>query len=239
MITKESLVDKTKKSILAYIFKENISRNEKLPSIEQLASLFSVGRSTVREAIKGLEQIQILEMVQGKGTYLAVDPSSLGNDISQLRSMTEMAQLSGINLINLKVEKEDKEADSYLAEKLEVEVGTPLVILKRVRGLTGEPMVYLEDILPQEFTEGFSKEDWEGSLFNALKKNGVLVSYSRAKIIPYIPDKDFIKKVGLEKVVPILLLQHIHFNARSRVIAFSSDYYHSEFFHFEVLRKRI
>ncbi|HCU21732.1 MAG TPA: GntR family transcriptional regulator, partial [Candidatus Atribacteria bacterium] len=53
------------------------------------------------------------------------------------------------------------------AEKLEVEVGTPLVILKRVRGLTGEPMVYLEDILPQEFTEGFSKEDWEGSLFNA------------------------------------------------------------------------
>jgi len=118
-------------------------------------------------------------------------------------------------------------------------VGTPLVILKRVRGLTGEPMVYLEDILPREFTEGFSKEDWEGSLFNALKKNGVLVSYSRAKIIPYIPDKDFIKKVGLEKVVPILLLQHIHFNARNRVIAFSSDYYHSEFFHFEILRKRI
>lgn len=239
MIIKESLVEKTKKSILAYIFKENIARNEKIPSIEQLASLFSVGRSTVREAIKGLEQIQILEMVQGKGTYLSVDPSSLGNDISQLRSMTEMAELSGINLINIKIEKEDIKADDYLAEKLEVKIGTPLVVLKRVRGLTGEPIVYLEDVLPLELTEGFTKEDWEGSLFNALKKNGILVSYSRAKIIPYIPDDTFIKKVGLEKVVPILLLQHIHYNAKSRVIAFSSDYYHSEFFHFEILRKRI
>ncbi|NLJ39024.1 MAG: GntR family transcriptional regulator [Candidatus Atribacteria bacterium] len=239
MIIKESLVEKTKKSILAYIFKENIARNEKIPSIEQLASLFSVGRSTVREAIKGLEQIQILEMVQGKGTYLSVDPSSLWNDISQLRSMTEMAELSGINLINIKIEKEDIKADDYLAEKLEVKIGAPLVVLKRVRGLTGEPIVYLEDVLPQELTEGFTKEDWEGSLFNALKKNGILVSYSRAKIIPYIPDDTFIKKVGLEKVVPILLLQHIHYNAKSRVIAFSSDYYHSEFFHFEILRKRI
>jgi len=239
MIIKESLVDQTRRSILAYIFHKNLAKGERIPSIEELALLFSVGKSTVREAIRGLEQIHILETFQGKGTFLAVDLSLLGKDISQLRSVTEMAQDTGIELVNLKVEKEDFLADVFLAQKLEVEVGTPLVFLKRIRGFGGEPIVYLEDMLPQRLTQGFSEEDWMGSLFQSLKKNGITVAFSRAKIIPYFPDETFVKKIGLKKPVPFLLLQHLHFNAKSQVIAFSNDYYHSEFFHFEVLRKRL
>lgn len=55
MVIRESLVDQTKRSILTYIFKENLSKGDRLPSIEQLAEIFSVAKSTVREAIKSLE----------------------------------------------------------------------------------------------------------------------------------------------------------------------------------------
>lgn len=239
MVIRESLVDQTKRSILTYIFKENLSKGDRLPSIEQLAEIFSVAKSTVREAIKSLEQLHILETLQGKGTFVAAEPSSLGKDISQLRSVTEMAKDSGITLMNLKVEKEEIGANEFLAQKLMVEVGTPLVFLKRIRGFEGEPIVYLEDILPKKFTVGFSEEDWHGSLFQALEKNGVVVTFSRARIIPYCPNGDFMKKIGLKKKAPFLLLQHIHYDVKGRVIAFSNDYYHSEFFHFEVLRKRL
>jgi GntR family transcriptional regulator len=239
MIVRENLVDQAKKHILEYIFKENLSKGDKLPSIEQLASIFSVGRSTIREAIRSLEQLHILETVQGKGTFVTVDPSSLGRDISQLRSVTEMAQESGITLVNFWVSREEILADDFLAQKLEVEVGTPLVSLQRIRGFEGEAIVYLEDILPKKYTLTFSEEDWNGSLFQALEKSGVKVVFSWAKIIPYIPDSVFLKKMGLKQRVPFLLLQHLHYDARGRVIAFSKDYYHSEFFHFEVLRRRL
>ncbi|MGC8778376.1 MAG: GntR family transcriptional regulator, partial [Candidatus Caldatribacteriaceae bacterium] len=39
--------------------------------------------------------------------------------------------------------------------------------------------------------------------------------------------------------IPFLLLEHLHFDNRSRVVAFSRDYYNSRYFHFEVVRKRI
>lgn len=239
MIVRENLVDQAKKHIMEYIFRGNLSKGDKLPSIEQLARLFSVGRSTIREAIKSLEQLHILETVQGKGTFVVVDPSSLGRDISQLRSVTEMAQESGITLVNLWISKEEILADDSLARKLEVKVGTPLVVLRRVRGLEGEPIVYLEDVIPKKYTLAFSEEDWSGSLFQSLEKNGIRIAFSWAKIIPYIPDRAFMEKMALKKKVPFLLLQHLHYDTRGQVIAFSKDYYHSEFFHFEVLRRRL
>ncbi|BER93303.1 GntR family transcriptional regulator [Atrimonas thermophila] len=239
MIVKENLVSQVKREILAYIFREGLSRGSKLPSIENLASLFSVGRSTVREAIRSLEQAHILETLQGKGTFLIADPSSLGKDISRLRSATEMARDSGIELVTLRVEKEKILADALISKKLGIPLESPLVLLKRIRGIENEPLLYLEDIIPENYTANFSDGDWHGSLFQALEQKGIVIAYSKAKIIPYCPDKDFLKKLGLKRSVPFLLLEHVHYDARGQAILFSKDYYHSEFFHFEVLRKRL
>lgn len=239
VIVRENLVDQAKKRIIEYIFKESLSKGDRLPSIEQLAGLFSVGRSTIREAIRSLEQLRVLETVQGKGTFVVVDPSSLGKDISQLRSVTEMAQESGITLVNLWVAREEVLADDTLARRLEVGVGTPLVVLRRIRGLEGEPIVYLEDVIPKKYVLAFSEEDWNGSLFQSLEKNGVKIAFSWAKIIPYVPDEAFMEKMSLKERVPFLLLQHLHYDTKGQVVAFSKDYYHSKFFHFEVLRRRL
>ncbi|HSV31780.1 MAG TPA: GntR family transcriptional regulator [Atribacteraceae bacterium] len=239
MLIKENLVDQAKRGIIAYIFKENLSKGSKLPSIEQLAVLFTVGRSTVREAIRSLVQLHILEALQGKGTFVAVDPASLGKDIARLSSVTEMAQDSGIELSNLRVQRKSIVADAPLAQKLAVEAGTPLVLLQRTRGLDGEPIVYLEDILPEKVVAGFSEDDWNGSLFRALERNGTAIAFSHAKIIPYYSDVQFMSRVGLKKQACFLLLEHLHYDHRDRVIAFSNDYYHGEYFHFEVLRKRL
>jgi len=239
MIFKENLVNQVKREILAYIFREGLSRGDKLPSIEKLGALFSVGRSTVREAIRSLEQAHILETLQGKGTFLIADPSSLGKDISRLRSATEMARDSGIELVTLRVEKERILADDHISRKLGIPLASPLILLKRIRGIENEPLLYLEDIIPESYTADFSDEDWHGSLFQALEQKGIVIAYSKAKIIPYCPDKGFLRNLGLKKAAPFLLLEHIHYDLRGQAVLFSKDYYHSEFFHFEVLRKRL
>ena len=85
----------------------------------------------------------------------------------------------------------------------------------------------------------FTSFDWEGSLFEALEKRGILISYSIAKIIPYIPDREFVEKTKISDITPFLLLEHLHFDSSGKAIAFSKDFYHSKYFHFEVVRKRI
>ena len=46
------------------------SPGEKLPSQMNLADMFEVGRSSVREAIKALDAMGYLEVIQGRGTFL-------------------------------------------------------------------------------------------------------------------------------------------------------------------------
>ena len=45
--------------------------NDKLPTVEELANNFSVGRSTIREALKVLSAQNIIVVKQGAGTFIS------------------------------------------------------------------------------------------------------------------------------------------------------------------------
>ena len=53
------------------IEEEDIKTGGKLPSERVLAERMDVGRSTVREALRSLELLGIIETRRGEGTYLA------------------------------------------------------------------------------------------------------------------------------------------------------------------------
>jgi GntR family transcriptional repressor for pyruvate dehydrogenase complex len=48
----------------------NFAAGEKLPTERELAEMFGVGRSSVREALQALQMVGALERRQGKGTFL-------------------------------------------------------------------------------------------------------------------------------------------------------------------------
>jgi GntR family transcriptional regulator, transcriptional repressor for pyruvate dehydrogenase complex len=59
------------RQLLEYLLTSgNISVGDRLPSERELASTFGVGRSAVREALKSLSLLGLLEIRQGDGTYL-------------------------------------------------------------------------------------------------------------------------------------------------------------------------
>ncbi|MEH7117046.1 FadR/GntR family transcriptional regulator [Neobacillus vireti] len=69
-IKKDSLVVELTKRLLDYIFSGSIQPGEKLPTERQLQDALNVGRSSIREAIKVLNVLGIIEVRQGDGTYL-------------------------------------------------------------------------------------------------------------------------------------------------------------------------
>ena len=66
-------------ALFAYILNEPVEIGEKIPNEFELAEQFGVGRSTIREAVKGLVSRGILEVRRGSGTYV-VSTSSLEED---------------------------------------------------------------------------------------------------------------------------------------------------------------
>src|SRR4051794_18776156 len=59
------------KQLRQLIHDENIAVGGKLPSERELAERLQVGRSTVREALRSLELLGIIETRRGEGTFLS------------------------------------------------------------------------------------------------------------------------------------------------------------------------
>lgn len=65
--------------LMNYILEKPVEIGQKLPNEFELAEKFGVGRSTIREAVKGLVSKGILEVRRGSGTYV-ISTSSLEDD---------------------------------------------------------------------------------------------------------------------------------------------------------------
>ena len=69
---------------------------EKLPSQKDLADMFGVGRSSVREAIKALDAMKYLDVIQGKGTFFKKDFPSDDQSLTDLKNALDSVAFSDL-----------------------------------------------------------------------------------------------------------------------------------------------
>jgi GntR family transcriptional repressor for pyruvate dehydrogenase complex len=70
-VLKQSLSDKLAQRIRAMIRKGDYSQGDRLPPIMEMAKRFGVGHPTIREALKKLETMGIVEIRHGSGVYVS------------------------------------------------------------------------------------------------------------------------------------------------------------------------
>lgn len=69
-IQKRHVHELVSEEIQKYIEEKELKDGDKLPSAEELTQLFGVGRSSLREALRYLEAVDIIKVVNGKGIYV-------------------------------------------------------------------------------------------------------------------------------------------------------------------------
>ncbi|MCQ6560047.1 FadR/GntR family transcriptional regulator [Paenibacillus mendelii] len=65
------------KEIQNYISEHQLKEGDKLPSVEEMTNMFGVGRSSLREALRYLEAVDIVKVENGKGIFV--------NDVNMFR----------------------------------------------------------------------------------------------------------------------------------------------------------
>jgi GntR family transcriptional repressor for pyruvate dehydrogenase complex len=75
--TRQQPVAQVTRTLLDYLLSGEIERGSRIPPERQLAEALGVGRSSVREAIKSLSLLGLLDVRQGDGTYLSRSASDL------------------------------------------------------------------------------------------------------------------------------------------------------------------
>ncbi len=105
--------------------KGELSFGEKLPSERQLMATLGLGRNSVREALRSLENMGILESRQGQGNFLV---NHMGNSLGSIFSLLLfMEECSYPEISQL---------------RRSIEIGAYLLAIKNARGLELQPLTH-------------------------------------------------------------------------------------------------
>lgn len=77
VMSRETLVSEITQHLMAFLLSGQVAPGTRLPSERKLAEAFGIGRSALREAMKSLNLLGIVEVRQGDGTYLKRRESDL------------------------------------------------------------------------------------------------------------------------------------------------------------------
>nr|WP_314267218.1 GntR family transcriptional regulator [uncultured Moellerella sp.] len=224
--------------ILKLIKEKKISPDERIPTEHELMSSFNVSRSSIREALGNLKQEGIVYKIQGKGTFLRAKVHTLKNGIDTLFSVTEAITNCGCEPKTTRVSIQRIQADKMLAAKLQMPEGTACYQIHRVRTADNIVAVYNVNIFPVTVLgEHVLPKDLENSLFVYLESQGHIVSQARSNIKPTVLTRRDIPELESE-LRPFLLFDEVYYNTKGEIIGYTNDFYNSEIFHFDIIRKR-
>ncbi|MBY0092268.1 GntR family transcriptional regulator [Priestia megaterium] len=228
------VIDKIKQNIEKGIFKEK----ERLPSEFDLSKQLGVSRATLREALRILEEENIIVRRHGVGTFVNTKPTFLSG-IEQLNSITHMIEQAGMKAGTIFLSSQIQELSENDLTRFACGEDEQILFVERVRTANGEPVVYCMDKVPQKILpENFEYK--QESLLEILEKQaGKHISYAVANIEPLGYHEKVSPILQCEPETALLVLKQMHYDQHDEPILYSINYFKADQFSFQVLRKRL
>ncbi|OXS63202.1 GntR family transcriptional regulator [Bacillus sp. V-88] len=228
------VIDRLKKDIEAGIYKEK----EKLPSEFDLSKQLGVSRATLREALRILEEESVIVRRHGVGTFVNAKPL-FTSGIEQLNSVTNMIKQAGMEPGTIFLSSTTQEATEDDMKRFTCNEEDDVILIERVRTANGEPVVYCVDKIPEKvMPRNFTHED--NSIFTVLEeRENKRITHAVAQIEPMGYHDKISPILNCEPETALLVLKQMHFDENDEPILYSVNYFRSDKFSFQVLRKRV
>jgi GntR family transcriptional regulator len=210
---------------------------ERLPTEASFASRFGVGRTTVREALKLLENDGLIRVKRGLGRFVSAAPA-LRRPLTRLEGVTEMMTASGYEVTNRVISVAVDPPDEDERAALQLPEGAQVIRLERLRLRGEEAYIYSVDVLPASyFPDGIAAIDWRGSLLDLLEQRNARPAYAVAQISALHLPKGLARRHGLATGIPWLLMVQVNTTEEGVPVIYSHDYHRGDRFTFDVPRR--
>jgi len=228
------VIDRLKQDIQKGVYKEK----EKLPSEFDLAKQLGVSRATLREALRILEEENVVIRRHGVGTFVNSRPL-FTSGIEQLNSVTYMIVQVGMKPGTVFLDSTVIGPTEEDIRRFKCSPDEEIHVIERVRTADGEPVVYCIDKFPSQiFPESFSYE--KESIFQMLEDGSDRkIAYAVAQIEPIGFHEKVSPILECEPETALLVLKQMHFDEMDTPILYSVNYFKADKFSFHVFRKRI
>jgi GntR family transcriptional regulator len=177
-----------------------------IPSERELCAKYDLSRMTVRQGVDQLVTEGRLYRVPGKGTFVARPKIEMP---LRLVSFTEDMLARGLRPGAIDLARRTVPADARLARLFEVEAGTPIHIIERLRTADGEPMALERShILASLAPDLLDRRLADRSLYGVLEAvYGLVFDAGDQTIDAAVADAAEAKQLHIPRGSAVLLLQ--------------------------------
>ena len=208
-----------------------------LPTESSLQETFSVSRVTVRQALKLLTEEQIIESIQGSGSY--VREERVNYDIYQLTGFYEKLADRNVDTHSDVKTFEVIKADVKLAETLNIRPDDKVWHVKRVRFIKQKPVNLEETWMPLAMFADLTWEVMENSKYHYIEQiKKMVIDRSEQELVPIMPSQEAIDALALDPAKPILEKVSRGLLKDGRVFEYSRNVFNSDDYKFTLVAKR-
>ena len=229
------VIDRMKQDIAAGVYKEK----EKLPSEFELSKTLGVSRATLREALRLLEEDNIIVRRHGVGTFVNSKPV-FTSGIEHLTSVSDMIRQAGMEPGAIYLSTSETLSSEEDIKRFHCTADDTVISIERVRTANGEPVVYCIDRVPSNYLPADFLGRKESSIFTAIEESGEIhISYAVTYIDPTGYHEDASPILECEPETALLVLKQLHYDEDDRLVLYSKNYFRADKFSFHVVRKRV
>ena len=208
----------------------------RLPAERDLVRMFGVSRTTVREALDGLEREGLIVRRHGQGTFVARPP--LVEGLARLRGFTEELREQGLAIEVRHLRAGLALADDEVAGALGVSPGSEVVELSRVVLLEGQPL-FTDDswLLPGPGRLVLAAEP-HNPIYLALEAVGFPVVRGEQTIEAAAATRADARRLGIRPGQPVLLIRRVARMADGTPVEFRRVVYRGDRYRYRIALAR-
>ncbi len=210
-----------------------------LPSERELSARYGLSRTTVRLALKELEQLGLVVRQHGRGTFVA-DRSAQTTNLTQAYSITEQMRAMGHVPHTTILEFSEIEADTNLADHLGVRRGDTLFKLVRLRSADDIHMMVERTYLPARKFSTLKRSRLEHeSLYEIMEQDyHEKIKVAEEEFFASIARAADARLLGIQEGAPVLDLVRTTYNTRNEIVEYTLSVARADQFKYKVYHHR-
>ncbi|MBI5792118.1 MAG: GntR family transcriptional regulator [Rhodocyclales bacterium] len=199
---------------------------EAIPSESELAIRFNVSQGTVRKAIDEMAAENLLLRRQGKGTFVAShdDPRAFFRFLRLVPLAGGIEQAQSVPL-----ECWRAKAGPEVARMLELNIGDPINIVRRLLKFSGKPVVVDEIYLPGSIFGTVTLDmlsDYQGSLYSFFENQfGVRMIRAEERLRAVPADRSSAELLNVAEGSPLLSVERVSFSYADKPVEWRRGLY--------------
>ena len=197
---------------------------EQIPGEQDLCETYGVSRTVVRQALRELELEGIITRRKGKGTFIS-EPKINEGLIQKLTGFYQDMVERGLHPLTRVLHQEVLPANEKIARMLDIQPGTEVIDIQRLRFINDEPILLVTTYIPYEVCPALATVDLtDRSLYEFLEREGgIFLTRGRRYIEAVLANETEAALLGIERGAALLMLESVSYAENDLPV----EYYHA------------